>query len=315
MEKIIEKILYNNSIALFTHCNADLDAYGSVGAMYHYLVSEGKKVCIFLCEEINKKFDFLKLSNVFFEPTEQNFDLAVCFDASTLDRLGCYAKGFSKFKSLLIDHHYGGEKYCDEDFVNPNASSTCEILFDIFQQARVKITPIIATCLYMGIIGDTGGLMHDNTSPDTLRKVASLLELGADRDVVKQTMTVKSLQEVKAYEPIIKSLQIEDCIAVGVLTKKDKKNLLIESSIETSAISNLLLAVDGIKISAILKQSAKNIWKVSLRAKKGYDLTVVCQKFGGGGHKQAAGYTATGNLTFVKKQLLENLKNLKEQHE
>ena len=123
----------------------------------------------------------------------------------------------------------------------------------------------------------------------------------------------KTLAEVKVYESIIKTLQIDDNIASAVLSKKDKKALGIEESIETSDISNLLLSIEGIKISALIKQSTKNIWRVSLRAKKGFDLASLCRQFGGGGHKQAAGYTAGGNLAFIKKQLLENLKKLKEE--
>lgn len=313
MEKIIEKVKQANSIALFTHCNADLDAYGSVGAMYHCLKSQGKTVCIFLCEEIKRKFDFLQLENIFTEPTEQDFDLAISLDASTLDRLEQYSTFFKKFDNVLIDHHFGGEKYYSLGYVDPQAPATCDILFDMFKKFDTSITPVMATCMYMGIMGDTGCLMHDNTTPQTFKKVADLLELGADRDSVKQVLMSKTLAEVKVYESIIKTLQIDDNIASAVLSKKDKKALGIEESIETSDISNLLLSIEGIKISALIKQSTKNIWRVSLRAKKGFDLASLCRQFGGGGHKQAAGYTAVGNLAFIKKQLLENLKKLKEE--
>ena len=312
MEKIIEKVKQANSIALFTHCNADLDAYGSVGAMYHYLKSQGKTVCIFLCEDIKSKFDFLKLENIFTEPTDQNFDLAISLDASTLDRLEQNGTFFKKFDNVLIDHHFGGEKYSSLGYVDPQAPATCEILFDMFKKIDIPITSVMATCIYMGIMGDTGCLMHDNTTSHTLKKVAELLELGADRDSVKQVLMSKTLAEVKVYESIIKTLQIDDNIACAVLSKKDKKALGIEEIVETSDISNLLLSIEGIKISALIKQSTKNIWRVSLRAKKGFDMASFCRKFGGGGHKQAAGYTVVGNLAYIKKRLLGNLKNLKE---
>lgn len=313
MEKIIEKLKQANSIALFTHCNADLDAYGSVGAMYHWLKSLGKNVCIFLCEQIKTKFDFLKLENVFTEPTDQNFDLAISLDASTLDRLEKYNSFFKKFDTVLIDHHYGGEKYYNVGYVDPQAPATCDILYDMFVDFDIQITKQMATCLYMGIMGDTGCLMHDSTTSQTLKKVANLLDFGADRDNVKQVLVSKTLAEVKVYESILKTLQIDNNIAVAVLSKKDKKALGIEESVETSDVSNLLLSIEGIDVSALIKQSTKNIWRVSLRGKKGYDLATFCRQFGGGGHKQAAGYTIVGNLAFIKKQLLQNLKNLKEE--
>lgn len=314
MKKIIEMLKQANSIALFTHCNADLDAYGSVGAMYHYLKSEGKEVCIFLCEELNPKFDFLKLQDVSFTPSEKKFDLYMSLDCSTLDRIEQYSTMFKSGFSISVDHHFGGDVFYNLGLIDSSSAATCEILFDFFEKNNIDISKDIATCLYMGIMGDTGCLMHDNTTSKTLNYISKLLNFGADVDCVKQLLTTKTLQEVKAYEMIINSMHITNNIAVAVLTKKDKKKLGVDR-VDTSDISNLLLSIGGVHISALLKQSDKNIWRVSLRSKKHYDVASFCKKMGGGGHKQAAGYTAIGNLAFVKKQLLENLKNIRKSNE
>lgn len=310
MKKIIEKLTSANSIALFTHCNADLDAYGSVSALYHYLKNQGKQVCVFLCEKINSKFDFLGLENIFYEP-QGKFDLAVCVDCSSIDRIEKFGNFYKSFDNILIDHHAKSAKFYDYCYIDSNSPATCDIIFDLFNLCNIKITPIIATSLYMGYMGDTGCLLHDNTTSQTFKKIAKLIELDCDRLTVKeQILKSKSLEEVRLYEKLIKTLEINSTIASGYLTIKDKKELKIEENVEVGDILNLFLEINCVKVAVLFKQSTKNIYRVSLRSKKGYDISSIAIKYGGGGHKQAAGFTVVGKLQHIKRKIVGELEEL-----
>ena len=105
MKKILTKINKANRIALFTHCNADLDAYGSTGAIYHFIKGLGKEVCIFLCEEIDQKFSFLNLADIKYE-LDENYDLAIALDCSTIDRIEQYVKMFQNTNNILIVNNW-----------------------------------------------------------------------------------------------------------------------------------------------------------------------------------------------------------------
>ena len=101
MKEIYNKLINTKSVALFTHCNADLDAYGSVGAFYHWLKSIGKQVKIFLCEPINPKFNVLELQDIYYEENT-DFDLALCVDCSSVDRMEKFAPLYKSKQNLLI---------------------------------------------------------------------------------------------------------------------------------------------------------------------------------------------------------------------
>ena len=311
MKQIFEKINKANRIALFTHCNADLDAYGSVGAIYHFLKGIDKNVNIFLCDPVDNKFDMLNLNDIKYEQ-EDNFDLAIALDCASLDRIEKFVPMFKNTPNILIDHHKNKTVFYDYGVVDSESPSTCELVYKFFKQNNIKITADMANCLYMGIMGDTGCLMHDNTNKDTYLIVSDLVEHGCDRVKIKQNiLNNHKLNEVKVYVPIINNLEIFENIAFTKLTIKDKKNLKINENIETSDVLNLILSIENVNISIIFKQAGKNTWKISMRSKKGIDISQICISYGGGGHAQAAGFTYTGNLSNLKNDLIKELQFLR----
>ena len=302
MKTILKKINKANHIALFTHCNADLDAYGSTGAIYHFIKGLGKKVSIFLCEEIDSKFNFLNFQDVKYE-AEGQFDLAITLDCSSLDRIEKYGSFFKSMNTILIDHHEKTQPFYDYCLIDSKSPATCELVYRFFKTCNITITPIMATCLYMGLMGDTGCLMHDNTNKETFLMVADLIECGCDRLTVKEkVLNAKKLGEIQIYQPIIKSLQIDNNVASTVLSLKDKRNLGIKDNFETGDIVNMFLGLDQVDISVIFKQHLKNVWRVSLRSKNGFDVSKLAISYGGGGHTQASGCTIVGNITKIRKE-------------
>ena len=190
MKNIITQLKKAKNIAIFTHVNADPDALGSVGALSHALGTLGKHCDIFLNEKPTWKFDFLSLQNVK-EEFSNSYDLFVALDVSDTKRLGVFEEGFlAQQNTICIDHHIMRNVTAKTEYVDANCSSTCEILFDLFGELKIKMNAAIAGCLYCGLIGDTGGFMFSNTTSKTHMIAADLISYGADINLINKNSNI-----------------------------------------------------------------------------------------------------------------------------
>lgn len=310
MDKIIEIINTAKNIAIFTHINPDPDALGSAFGFCFAMKSLGKNCCIFFEKDLSDKFEFLDRS-LYKTNMMGEFDLAVSLDTSDSKRLGVFEEYFLSHKNTLaLDHHKTHIKFSKQACVDFKMASCCELLFVLFKNMNLKLNKEIATCLYLGVSGDTGCFIHDNTTAFTHECAKYLFEAGADFSLINTKVFMnKKFEELKLMQKFISSIEIVKNIAIGQVLIKDKL-CYKDSDLDTSSFINAIRYIDGVEIAVLIKQVMRGQYKVSLRSSKKYDVSIIAEKFNGGGHKQAAGFIINKNLKKLKKEILNEVLNL-----
>lgn len=278
------------------HVQPDGDGVGSVLALGNYLSGCGKKVCLTFGEDllVPPQYRFLPGVEQFCQPSpEATPDIFVALDCANTDRLGTLKDIAARSRLLVnIDHHPDNTLFGGINFVDPKASSVAELIYRIFQAGSVKINSDIALCLYVGMVTDTGRFQYSNTSSDSLRIAAKLLECGINPNFVFQNIYEKnSLSWLKilgrGLEKAVFLPELE--LIYTVITKGD----FLETGAtlgETENLVDWLRGLEGVTIAAVFKETADNRLKISLRSKGDFDVGVIASAFNGGGHRNAAGY-------------------------
>lgn len=318
MKKIIEAINKSKNVAIFTHTRPDPDAIGSVVAMQQALKQLNKNSTVFLEEELDLRLDFINFENVSFDfPKTEDFDLAIVLDVANPSLLNKFENQFKKFeKSICIDHHIMREQISKYDFVQTSVSSTTEILYDLFSEMNLKITPVIASCLYLGIVGDTGRFLHNNTTAKTLKIASSLIQNGANINHINKKLFLRKTKElILGTKILFNNLDFKKNILFSHLSLADYKNEKINPA-SSSQLIGFLNGIENIDIVVVLNEKSKNEINISLRSTENFDVSLIAKHFGGGGHKQASGFqNIKGDILQIKetvyKYIKENLNEIK----
>lgn len=315
MGLLLERIADAKAIGIAGHIRPDGDCVGSCLALYNYVREQfpDKQVDCYL-ETVPKTFRFMPGTEQIKSEYETDvmYDLFVSLDCSSIDRLGEAQKYFDGAKeTLCMDHHISNTAFGKHNIVNPQASSTCEVLFE--QLEPEKITPDIATALYIGIIFDTGVFKHTNTSRRTMEIAGFLMELGVpysrliDECFYQRTNTQTQL----LGRTLLASMRVLDgkCI-FSVVTRRvlDFYNATTE---DLDGIIDELRVTKGVEVAILMHEQDEQKFKVSMRSNGNVDVSKIALFFGGGGHVKAAGCTMSGtyrdvinNLTLhIEKQL------------
>lgn len=313
MTEWLDLIKNSNSVALFSHINSDGDAVGSVMAFKHLLESMNKEVYVFIEAPISESFCFLDVDKISCKKSAKEYDLAIGLDCPNTKRFGvCESEYFKAKKTLCIDHHMDNVYYADLTILEPDISSTCELIYKLFKESNIKITKEIATCLYTGISTDTGGFMHGNhgvVDASTFNAVADLAVSGAEIDKINYNVFVhvrKSVYEL--YKYAISNVKFFENGKIAMVTIS--KNVLEQTGAhltDTHKFTDFIGGIDGVEITAIMSQKEENEQSVSVRSRV-HNAQRICKHFGGGGHLRAAGCRLFVPFHVAKKQLLDECK-------
>ena len=295
--RIIDEIKGAKSIAVSGHVRPDGDCVGSVMGLYLYLQKElpeaqidvylDKPADIFNC--ISQIADIKSEFN-----TNQVYDVFVVLD-TVPDRLGDAEFIYERArKKINIDHHISNTGYGDVSVVEPERSSTAELLYELLNPDIIDAE--IAKALYIGIIHDTGVLRYSNTSPRTLQIAAELIKTGFDfSQIIEETFYEKTyLQTQIMGRAVLESMRIMDdrCI-VSVVSRRMMEFYRVTSK-DLDGIVNQLQSVKGVDCAIFMYETGTLEYKVSMRSNGKVDVSAVAMKFGGGGHVRAAGCTMNG---------------------
>lgn len=313
-KNIFDVISQSKTIAIFSHIRADGDAVGSIMAFCNYCLAANKQVFVFLQEPISANFNFLGIQKVANKKHLSSYDLAICVDCPTFDRFGVYQNEAKKAKFVVcIDHHLGAENFGDINIVQQDKSSTCEIIFDLFEQNNQQITPQIATCLYAGIAADTGRFMHSNTKCSSFLCAGKLVELGADLQLVNDKLfNKKSFVEFDIFRKALNNIEFFEngkIAFVGI-----ESNLLKQANAtynDTFLIIDFVKGIENVDIAVLMTEYKHNEQMVSVRTNKS-SAQNICKHFGGGGHLKASGCRVFVPFKLAKEQMIEQcIKELK----
>jgi len=302
------------NILVVSHVFPDADAVGSQLALGDILESLGKNV-FYYCEEFaSSMYRFMPGSEQLNKklPDISQFDASVAVDCGDRFRLGHEADTLLQIRPfIVIDHHAGHKEFGNIRWVEAGRSSTAEMIFDLALELGVEISYNTAFNLYAGIVSDTGSFKYESTSAYTFYVAGQLMNRGVIPSVVSGKLYDNySVGRLRLLEMVLGSLELfsEGQIATIAATSGmfDASGAKREDSEE---FINLPRALHSVKVAAFFKETLDGSIKVSLRAKGECDVASVAMKFGGGGHRNAAGYSVKDKtLAEVSKELLRELR-------
>ncbi len=297
--EIIKEIKKAESIVISVHVNMDGDAVGSAFSFAQGLKDLGKKTVVALDEAPPYYLSYF--CDEYVTETDEVFDLAVALDAGDLNRLGKCKDIFGRAKRhVCIDHHVSNPGYGDVNYIKAEASSTSEIVYELILELTGKISSRQAEQLYAGIITDTGGFKFSNTTPESFKYSAHLLECGADiNKVCIEIYESESLAKLKLKSRALDSLKLYagGKISSVLIERKDFEETGACIA-DCEGFSDIGRGVEGVEASFSI--TVRNMVKVSLRSKYYVDVAKVAAHFGGGGHKRASGVTLPGDTDVEK---------------
>lgn len=293
-----------HNVAIFSHRNPDGDAIGSALALRHYLEQYGHKVHVMFPSDFPEEFETLPgageclIWDISTEECKQVLnkkDLVFLLDFNAwnrIDKLGEYAKHLSA-KVVMIDHHLYPDPIADFVFSDPDASSTCELIYRFIMGMgdAQKLNPKVGECIFTGLITDTGSFRHA-TNPLVYRIAADLVERGVNdtavQDRIFNSQKEKNLRLLGHCLTNRMELLPEYKTGIIWLTKRDYEEFQIQRG-DTEGIVNYLLTLREVRL-AIFVHNQPTVVKLSLRSKGNLDVQEMCRThFNGGGHKNASG--------------------------
>ena len=307
MKKIDELPKDVRRIVIAGHIHPDGDCVGSCLGLKNYLavIRPEAQVDVYL-EKFSEDFIFLQgAGEVCHElPEVEPYEVAFALDCSDTERLGEAVKYFTAAKyRICIDHHITNEGFADENIICPDASSTCEVLYNLMEDASVNRA--VAECLYTGIVHDTGVFKHSNTKEETMRIAGRLITKGADPSyIIDETFYKKTFAQNKALARALDTaeLWLDGAVIGSVITEKDFEELGIGSG-DLDGIVDQLRVTDGVEAAVFLYEAPEGKCKVSMRANGSADVSRIAREFGGGGHVKAAGCTVSGGWREIIDQI------------
>jgi phosphoesterase RecJ-like protein len=318
LDAVAEAIRSHDRFVVTTHENPDGDALGSLLGMGLALEQLGKDAVMYLFGTVPlpHEYGFMELDRVRRTPPEDAAERVVlALDCANERRLGP-DPGLLEAAPLVvdIDHHHDNTRFGDVNLVVPDASSTGEILHDVFSILEVRLTPEIAEALYIAVVTDTGRFQYANTTPRALRLAAELVEAGANvhrvfQDVyenvafAKIKLLARALAKARVVEGgriIVSDLERSDFAAAGA------------EEPFAEGIIDFLRAVEGTELVALIREPPTQngpTRRISLRTRaEGIDVSAIARKSGGGGHRQAAGFSSEASVDeitdFIRREFL-----------
>jgi len=296
-------------VVLATHVNPDGDTLGSALALAHALRASGSEAVVLSQDGVPDIYTWLPGAGTVLTQTEsRDFDLGVVCDTGTLARVGSRVRPAIEAarRSLCVDHHVAEGDFGDIRLVDSTSASTGEIVWHLLRSMGAHLDRAIADCLLCAIVTDTGSFKYPNTTPATLRIAADLVERGADPAAINELVFEnRSLASLKLLGRALDSLQVshDGQIAWAHVRARDYEELGASDE-ETEGIVGHVRAVRGARVGLLFREIPGRKIRVSLRSREGYDVNAVAQKFGGGGHRLAAGCSLDPPLEEAERLLL-----------
>lgn len=316
IENIIDYINRSNDFIVTSHISPDGDNIGSTLSMYNSLKKLKKNVYYVLDDTPPKNLEFLLKDVNILKSNEFNIDKFNIISLDCGDRKRICLSDEIKDKAqkiICIDHHASNDKYGDLNYIDTNASSTCELVYNVLVAYNKKynidlIDENIATFLYTGLVTDTGNFMYSNTHPTSFDMAKNLLLKGAKKEnIIQNIFQSNSANYYKLLGEALNTLDIiNNKVACISITKEMLKRNIISFN-DVDGITSYTRDIEGVEVGILLKEKKDNEIKVSLRSKSYVDVSKIAQSFGGGGHIKAAGCTIYDSIENAKKKIIESV--------
>lgn len=308
-------------VAVTTHVNADGDGCGSEVALWHLLTARKARPVIVNPTPFPDRYGFLLDGIAHADKSRdavrhlERADLIVVLDIADVGRLGHLGRvvGATDRPVACIDHHASdGSLPPGPRLVDDSACATGELVYDLARIAGWKLTPAAARALYVAILTDTGGFRFSNTTPRTLQLAAHLLEHGVDpEDIYTQVYASEPEGRIRLMAEVLETLVVEPehgiawvTVPPGALERYGLDPADLEGVVEFPR------SIRGVKLALLFRELANGKIKVSFRSVGDVDVSRLAERFGGGGHRKAAGASQEGSLASVQQTVLAEARAL-----
>ncbi len=311
----------NRKIAITAHETPDADALGAEFAMLRALLQLGKEAFICNADPAPENLTFVEpLHRPLVLRAEQELpaDAAehalLILDVSDVHNLGSVGRLLLPRvrEHFIIDHHDSdnGTDLAAPNHIEQGASSTCEILYLLFQEMGLQLDAHMAQALYMGIVFDTGSFIYPKTTALTFRIAHELVSMGVNPNQVYSNLYEShSLASLVLMSRVLSSLKLH--CAGRVAIQHMPRRLLEKFQAryeEADQFINIPLRSREVRVSMFFKQNAEGLWRCSLRSKGAIDVAAIARSYGGGGHRTAAGFKCTRPIAAIQAEILDGLR-------
>jgi phosphoesterase RecJ-like protein len=314
LKAIADALRQHDRFLVVTHENPDGDALGSLLAATLAVRSLGKDTVMYLAGRtpLPREYAFMPLEGLLREPPADAAErVLLAVDCAKEDRIGDEAAIPRAPLVLNVDHHHDNTRFGDVNLIVADASSTGEVLRDVFAELGIELTPELAEPLYIALVTDTGRFQYANTTPKALRLAAELVEAGADIHAVFQE--VYESVEFAKLKLLARALARAEVLEGGRIVVshllRDDFTQVGAAEPYSEGIIDYLRAVEGAELAVLIREQlhqAAHGHKGSLRSSiDELDVSVIARRFGGGGHRQAAGFSTDLPLEEIVEQIRE----------
>jgi len=311
LARIAEAICARQRFVVSSHARPDGDAIGSQLALAYALRALGKEVQVVNADPAPPPLQaFPGVTDIEIAMTvEGDFDAAIIMECGDLGRTG--VAGLDRFFVINIDHHPGNTEYGQVNWFDPAAAACGEMVFDLVLALGVPLSLEIATHVYLAILTDTGSFHYSSISPRTFDICRQALEAGVDPvSVARNVYDSNHMGRLRLFGSVLGGMQVDESGRIAVVYLNHTMAREAGGTYEdTDGLINLPLTVKDIQAVIFFKEVQGDEYRVSMRSKGAIDIAAVAKAYGGGGHKNAAGCSATGPLDSLRHAIVQKVRH------
>ena len=306
LDELCFSLCENKRTLIIFHVRSDADAVGSAFALRELFRIIGVQSYCACADELPERLAFLtdgvQGSVLLEDDMELDYERIISVDSANPAQLGSLFNRLHKDIDIMIDHHASGTPYAD-NYIDSSASATGEIIYRVVKRLVElggidAVPPRILSCVYAAISSDTGGFRFSNATPDTYGLAAELIGQGVDHAEINRLLfESKSLTQIRVEGEAAKRLKTcaEGRVAWISIPYSVREELSAEDE-HMGTVIDVARSLTGVEVAIAIRENAdRKTYRASLRSATDFDVSYVCARFGGGGHKSAAGCTVTAS--------------------
>ncbi|MGA7156791.1 MAG: bifunctional oligoribonuclease/PAP phosphatase NrnA [Acidobacteriaceae bacterium] len=294
-----------------SHVRPDGDAIGSALGLCHLLEAMGKIVTVVFIDPIPPNFKFLAGRDRI-ACTFPAADAAIFLECDSLDRCSIDRSEYDAAPPALtinIDHHRSGREFADFNWIDPEAAAVGCMVYDLAAAAGIPISHAMADCLYAAILTDTGSFNYPSTTASTFAMAKHLVQSGTNPNrIASAVYFCNPASKVRLLGIALSNIQIEGAVSWSYVTLEEMNR--VGATVEDcEGVANHLIGIAGVEAAVFVREAEeRGQFRLSLRSRYKLDVSVIAERYGGGGHRNASGCSMEGTLADVIERIVGDLR-------
>jgi bifunctional oligoribonuclease and PAP phosphatase NrnA len=309
LREVLEHIERRQRFVLTSHARPDGDAIGSALACCEVLRCLGKDAEVVLHDPVPRIYQPLPFADRVLQAdrVNGNYDAAIILECDSIQRTRL--EGLEHRFLISIDHHLSGRPFAHVNWIDPTATATAELVYRLAREARVAISPEIATCLYTALMTDTGSFMFRGTNEHTFALARELVLAGADpAHCARNIYFAHSTAKMRLLGAALSNLHREGPFAWIWITREQMERSQAKEE-DCEGLVNYALSIGEVEVAIFFREMPDGRYRVSLRSKGALNVAHIAEGFGGGGHECASGCSMEGPLAIAVARILEKIRS------